>query len=416
MTVIEDATARAGELSELRHALHQEPEIGLHLPSTQRRVLDALAGLPLQVTAGDELSSVTAVLRGARPGPTVLLRGDMDALPILEALDVPWRSRTDGTMHACGHDLHTTMLIGAAHLLAGRAADVAGNVVFMFQPGEEGFDGAGKMIEEGVLDAAGERPVAAYALHVFSSTWAHGVFATRPGPIMAASDVLRVGVHGAGGHGSAPHRAKDPIPAAAEMVLALQTFLTRSIDPMEPVVITVGELRGGNRYNIIPDHAELVATVRTFDPDVQQAVAEGARRVCEGIASAHSVEARVEFEYQYPVTVNAPSEAAFVDATVSDLFGPERSAPLGRPITGAEDFSRVIAAVPGAMVFLGAMPPGAEPAERADNHSAHASFDDRVLADGAALYAELALRRLRSELAPPGARAGASGRPQPGDG
>ncbi|MGH9095448.1 MAG: M20 metallopeptidase family protein, partial [Acidimicrobiales bacterium] len=165
MTAHEDATARASDLAEFRHSLHQEPELGLHLPRTQRRVLDALAGLPLDVHAGDQLSSVTAVLRGARPGPTVLLRGDMDALPLDEAVDVPFRSRIDGTMHACGHDLHTTMLMGAAQLLAARREDLAGNVIFMFQPGEEGFDGAGQMIDEGVLDVAGERPVAAYAIH-----------------------------------------------------------------------------------------------------------------------------------------------------------------------------------------------------------------------------------------------------------
>jgi amidohydrolase len=394
MTVIDDAEIRAGELAELRHALHQEPELGLHLPRTQRRVLDALSGLPLDVTAGDQLTSVTAVLRGDRPGPTVLLRGDMDALPLNEAVDVPFRSRVEGAMHACGHDLHTAMLVGAAHLLAARRHQLAGNVVFMFQPGEEGFDGAGKMIGEGVLEAAGDRPVAAYALHVFSSAWPHRMFASRPGPIMAASDVLTVTVRGSGGHGSAPHRARDPIPAAAEMTLALQTFVTRSIDAFDPTVITVGSLHAGNRYNIIPDRAELVATVRTFDPSVQEQVRGGVDRVCRGIADAHGVEVDVRFDYQYPVTVNSAGEAAFVGATVADVFGPSRYLDLPRPIAGAEDFSRVVDAVPGAMIFLGAMPAGADPSRRPDNHSAEASFDDRVLADGAALYAELALRRI----------------------
>ncbi|MHB1928041.1 MAG: M20 metallopeptidase family protein [Acidimicrobiales bacterium] len=394
MTALDETTSRSSDLAELRHSIHMEPELGLHLPGTQARVLDALGGLPLDVSTGDELTSVTAVLRGERPGPTVLLRADMDALPLVEGVDVPFRSRVDGAMHACGHDLHTTMLVGAAHVLAGRREVLAGKVVFMFQPGEEGFDGAGAMIREGVLDAAGERPAAAYALHVFSSTWRHGVFATRPGPIMAASDLLTVTVRGAGGHGSAPHKAKDPIPAACEMTLALQTFLTRSIDPMEPAVITVGSLHAGNRYNIIPDSAELVATVRTFDPDVRAAVEEGSRRVCEGIAAAHGLEVDVRFEGQYPVTVNAAEEADFVGRTVEDLFGEDRRLDLRHPITGAEDFSRVIDAVPGAMVFLGAMPPGGEDRAHPDNHSAMATFDDGVLADGAALYAELALRRL----------------------
>jgi amidohydrolase len=398
MTFTDAAASRAGDLAELRHALHREPELGLHLPQTQRRVLDALDGLPLEVSAGDELSSVTGVLRGGRPGPTVLLRGDMDALPLVEAVDVPYRSQVDGVMHACGHDLHTAMLVGAAHLLADRREELAGEVILMFQPGEEGFDGAGKMIAEGVLDAAGSRPVAAYAIHVFSSTLPHGTFASRPGPLMAASDVLTVTVLGAGGHGSAPHRARDPIPAAAEITLALQTFLTRSVDPLEPAVITVGSLHGGNRYNIIPDRADLVATIRTFDPATRELIRTGVERVARGIAAAHGLDAEVRFDEQYPVTVNAAAEAAFVGATASELFGSDRFVELARPITGAEDFSRVIEAVPGAMVFLGAAPRGAT-GPRPDNHSAYAAFDDAVLADGAALYAALAMRRLAAEVA-----------------
>ncbi len=394
MDLLEDATSRAGDLADFRHGLHREPEIGLNLPKTQRKVMDALSGLPLEVTAGDRLSSVTAVLRGARPGPTVLLRGDMDALPLLEGVDVPYRSSVDGAMHACGHDLHTTMLMGAAQLLSARRDQLAGSVVFMFQPGEEGFDGAGQMLGEGVLDASGERPVAAYALHVFSSTWPYGAFATRPGPLMAAADVLSVTVRGAGGHGSAPHNAKDPIPAACEMAIGLQTFLTRSIDPFETAVITVGSLHAGSQHNIIPETAELVATVRTFSPAVQQRIATGVVRLCRGIGAAHGLEVEANYEYTYPVTVNTADDAAFAGATATDLFGSERFVDMARPITGAEDFSRVIDAVPGAMVFLGAMPPGADGSDRPDNHSAYASFDDGVIADGTAMYAELATRRL----------------------
>jgi amidohydrolase len=404
MTIVEDSASRASDLADLRHALHAEPELGLHLPRTQQRVLDALSGLPLETTAGDTLSSVTAVLRGGRPGPTVLLRGDMDALPLLEAVDVPYRSHVDGAMHACGHDLHTTMLVGAAHLLAGRRESLAGDVVFMFQPGEEGFDGAGLMIAEGVLDAAGTRPHAAYALHVFSSTWPHGTFATRPGPIMAASDVIAVTVRGAGGHGSAPHRAHDPIPVACEMVLALEVALTRTVDPLEPTVLTVGSLHGGNRYNVIPDTAEFVATLRTFDPEVRQVIFAMVRRVCEGVAAAHDVDVDIDIEGQYPVTVNTAAEAGYVGDTVRSVFGDDRYHEMARPITGAEDFSRVTAAVPGAMVFLGARAPGTDgPAP--DNHSAHAAFDDGVLADGAALYAQLALGHLAPDHRAPEHRA-----------
>jgi hippurate hydrolase len=250
------------------------------------------------------------------------------------------------------------------------------------------------MLAEGVLDASGERPMAAYALHVFSSRWPTGTFATRPGPLLAASDVFTATVHGAGGHGSAPHQAKDPIPAVCEMSLGLHTFLTRTIDPFDPAVITVGSIHAGTASNIIPDTAQLVATVRTFSTEVQDKIAAGVVRFCEGIAAAHGVTVTTDYDRTYPVTVNDSTEAAFASATAADLFGAPRATELERPITGAEDFSRVVDAVPGAMVFLGAMPRGAEAEGRPDNHSAYASFDDSVLADGTALYAELAARRL----------------------
>ncbi|MFB4313890.1 amidohydrolase [Actinomadura sp. 21ATH] len=222
------AKALQPELVRLRRDLHREPELGLELPRTQDKVLNALDGLPLEVTAGERLTSVTAVLRGARPGPTVLLRGDMDALPVTERGDADLISRTPGRMHACGHDLHTAMLAGSARLLAGRRDRLAGNVVFMFQPGEENAGGARIMLEEGVLDAAGERPVAAYALHVSSAVVPQGLFVSRGGPIMAAADRLRVTVRGTGGHGASPHLARDPLPAACEMVSALQSMVTRA--------------------------------------------------------------------------------------------------------------------------------------------------------------------------------------------
>lgn len=400
MTVIDDAERMAGDLAELRHALHREPELGLHLPRTQARVLDALSDLPLEVRAGDKLSSVTAVLRGAKPGPTVLLRGDMDGLPVREEVDVAFRSGEDGTMHACGHDLHVTMLAGAARLLSARQAELEGDVVFMFQPGEEGFDGAGRMIDEGLLEVTGSLPVAAYAMHVFSTGWAHGSFAAKAGPMMAASDVFSAVVRGVGGHGSAPHKAKDPIPAACEIVLALQTFLTRSISAFDPAVITVGQIHGGNRYNVIPELASLEATVRTFSPEAQATVENGIVRLCQGIAAAHGLEIETSYEHQYPVTVNSAAEVDFAAATVTDLFGAGAFAPMTSPIAGAEDFSRIIERVPGAMLFLGAPPVGSDGIGRADNHSAHASFDDGVLPLGATVYAELALRKLAAPTKP----------------
>ncbi|MBV9291359.1 MAG: amidohydrolase, partial [Frankiales bacterium] len=238
MTVLDDARQMQDDLVRLRRDLHREPEIGLDLPRTQERVLAALDGLPLEVSTGGSLSSVTAVLRGATSDRAVLLRGDMDALPVNERSGVDFAA-TGESMHACGHDLHTAMLVGAAHVLAARREELSGDVVLMFQPGEEGYNGAAHMVTEGVLEAAGRRVDAALALHVTSGMLPRGLFATRPGPIMSAADVLWVTVRGAGGHGSSPHRAKDPIPAACEMVTALQTFVTRRFDVFDPVVITI---------------------------------------------------------------------------------------------------------------------------------------------------------------------------------
>jgi amidohydrolase len=407
MNLTERASSLGSDLAELRHALHREPEVGLHLPGTQQRVLGALSGLPLEITTGSALTSVTGVLRGGRPGPAVLLRGDMDALQIEEKTGVPYRSRADDAMHACGHDLHTAMLVGAVHLLAGARDELAGSVIFMFQPGEEALNGAGHMIAEGVLDAAGERPVAGYALHVMSAGWPHGTFTTRPGPMLAASDALQVCVRGAGGHGSAPHLARDPVLAACEMALALQTYMTRNVDPLEPAVLTVGSFHAGTRRNVIPETASFDATIRTFSQKVRDQVAQQTVRVCEGIAAAHGLEVDAVYSQEYPVTVNDAAEAAFAADTVGALFGGDAFEPMARPVTGAEDFSRVIAEVPGAMVFLGAAPPGADYTATPYNHSQYATFDDGVLSAGAALYAGLALRRLTAATAPTTAPEGA---------
>ncbi|RBM16832.1 M20 family metallopeptidase [Streptomyces sp. PT12] len=393
MHLADDARAMTDDLVQLRRALHAIPELGLDLPRTQEAVLAALDGLPLEIGTGTGLTSVTAVLRGARPGPTVLLRGDMDALPVTERTGLPFAAEAD-RMHACGHDLHTTMLTGAARLLSAHRDRLAGNVLFMFQPGEEGFDGAGHMIAEGLLDATGERPVAAYALHVMSHTWESGVFTARGGPAMAASNVLEVTVNGAGGHGSAPHRAKDPIPAACEMVTALQTWISRSFDVFDPVILTVGTFHAGTQSNIIPDSATFRATVRSFSDEARARLREGTVALCEGIAAGHGLTADATFFEQYPVTVNDPAETAFAAGAVREVHGEERYAPMANPILGSEDFSRVIDAVPGAMIFLGATPAGADPEAAPANHSPLAAFDEAVLPDGAALYAELAVRRL----------------------
>ena len=395
MAVTEDAAEIAGELAHLRRAIHAEPEIGLHLPLTQAKIVAALDGLPLEVTLGSALSSVTAVLRGgAGQGRVVLLRADMDALPVTERTGLDFTSRIDGAMHACGHDLHSAMLVGAARLLSGRRADLPGSVVCMFQPGEEGHGGARFMIEEGVLDAAGERAAAAYALHVASAELRAGVFSTREGPMMAAADALNIAVHGRGGHGAQPHHAADPIPAACEIVTALQVLVTRNFDIFDPVVITVGSFHAGTTNNVIPDEARLQVTIRSFSPASRAMVREAVVRLVHDIAAAHGLTATAEFEGAYPVTVNDQREARFAADVVADLLGENRFLRQPNPMPGAEDFSYILDRVPGAFVMLGACPPPVDPATAPFNHSAFAVFDDTVLADGAALFAELAVRRL----------------------
>ena len=391
------------DVVELRHRLHRRPEIGLDLPETQRAVLAALDGLPLEISTGSSCSSVTAVLRGtgaagpsggSQPAPVVLLRGDMDALPVQEATGVAFASTIDGAMHACGHDLHTAMLVGAARLLSAHRDALAGDVVFMFQPGEEGWDGAGHMLAEGVLDAAGDRVQRAYGMHVIAGKLPRHQFTTRPGTLMAASDGLMVTVRGAGGHGSAPHRAKDPVSVAAEMIMALQAMVTRQFDIFDPVVITVGSFHAGTRRNIIPEEAVFEATVRSFSRAARERIQVASVRLCEAIAAAHGLEADARYTTEYPVTVNDAAQAAFATGVVADVFGEDRFTPMPDPEAGAEDFSRVLEEVPGCYLFLGACPDDDYDAA-ADNHSPYAVFDDAVMPDGCLLHASLAIRALQ---------------------
>lgn len=397
MRTLELAARHAPHLVALRRSLHEVPEVGLHLPVTQQMVLDALEGLGLEVTTGRSLSSVVAVLRGAAvapgEGPVVLLRGDMDGLPVTEDLDVPYRSRHDGQMHACGHDLHTAALVGAARILSEMREELAGDVVFMFQPAEEGPGGAEPMIAEGLLEAAGRPVDAAYALHVTSSEYPLGQWFAKPGSMMAAVDAVTIEVRGNGGHGSEPHRALDPVPALCEMVLALQVMVTRTFDAFDSVVLTVGRISAGTKDNIIPDTAELVATLRTFSPETHEKAVAAIERVAAGVASAHGLTVEVGFSESYPATVNDDDEYAFAVQTVVDMFGEDRFTEMPHPEMGSEDMSFVMEKVPGAYLFVSACP--VEDYKSApDNHSPRAAFDDSVVPDAAAWLAEVARRRL----------------------
>lgn len=380
------------DLVRLRHDLHRDPEVGLNLPRTQDRVLTAINGLGLEIATGTVLSSVTAVQRGAMPGPTVLLRADMDALPVTEQSNQPVVSLTEGVMHACGHDLHTAMLVGAARLLNG--CTLPGNVIFMFQPGEEGYGGAKLMVDEGVLEAAGQRPEAAYALHVSASMIPRGVFVSKPGPILGACDTVRVTVRGCGGHSALPHLSKDPVPAACEMVTGLQTIVTRRFDAFDPVVATVTSFHAGSAENVISGEAYFTVSVRSFSRRARTQLQQEILRLIEGVAAGHGLDVEADYSLDYPVTVNDPTEVAFVSDVVAEVFGKRRYFTSPRPFPASEDFSFVLDEVPGAFVAVGACPANRDPATAAPNHSGEAVFDDAVLLDGARLYAELAVRRL----------------------
>ncbi|MGI5158714.1 M20 metallopeptidase family protein [Microbispora sp. CA-102843] len=386
-----DAAGLAEGLVALRRRLHREPEVGFDLPRTQAAIVEALKPLDLEIRLGERLSSVTAVLRGDRPGPSVLLRADMDALMIPEETGLEFASR-NGAMHACGHDLHVAGLVGAARLLAARRSEISGSVVFMFQPGEEAGGGAPLMIDEGVLDAAGQRVEAAYGIHVLPG--APGTFSTRPGPLMGGANVLRVRVAGRGGHGSRPHEAVDPVPVLAEIVLALQSYVTRRVSVFDPVVISVAKLSAGEVLNAIPDDAELGGTVRTMSKASSERLATELPALATRIAEAHGCRAETEFEIVYPVTVNDAERAETALQTLSETFGADRVQRLESPIMASEDFSFVLDEVPGAFVFLGATPSHVDPAQAEMNHSPRALFDDGVLADQAVALAALALRHV----------------------
>ena len=376
----------------LRRRIHAHPELGNALPRTREAVLEALDGLGLNVHLSNATSGIVAVLEGASPGPTVLLRGDMDALPMPEDTGLPFASKVEGCMHACGHDAHTAMLAVAAQVLGERRDRLQGTVSFMFQPGEEGPGGAKPMLEEGVLNAGGQ-PDAAFALHVYPNR-SSGLLMTRPGPILAAADQAYVRLTGRGGHGSMPYDALDPVPVACELVQALQTFVTRRFNPFDPVVITVGCIRAGTVNNVIPEHAELEITIRSFNPDTRRRAHDGIERLSEHIASAHDLRAEVAITHGYPPTVNDEQMAAFVADTARELVGDAGFQVLSAPLPGAEDFSYVLDEIPGCFTFLGAAPPDVDPTDAAPCHSNRMLIDEQAMATGIAMHASVAWRYL----------------------
>jgi amidohydrolase len=393
-SLVPAAQALLPEIVAIRRRLHRQPERGLVLPATQALVVEELTKLGLTPQLGRETTSVAAVIEGTGPGPTVLLRGDMDALPLTEETGLDFSSEIDGMMHACGHDTHIAMLLGAARMLVERRATFGGRVLLMFQPGEEGYAGARVMLDEGLLDAAGPtRPTAAFALHI-STEYPASTINLRPGATMACADFVNIDIQGRGGHASQPAKALDPITIAAEIVIGLQTFVTRQVEVFDPAVITIAHISSGTTNNIIPETARLEGTIRTFSEKSRTAVHEGIVRLVNGIAGAYGATADVELLTLYPVTINDPDYSALVTATAVELLGEDAVDGLIEPVMGAEDFSFVLQQVPGAMAFVGARPAEQDPATAPANHSNKVVFDEPSMAVGMATYVAVALRSL----------------------
>jgi amidohydrolase len=399
-TLREEARDLLDEMSQLRRRLHQWPETGNHLPLTRDAVLESIEGLPLDLQLHETTSGIAALLTGGQPGPTILLRGDMDALPMPEDTGLEFSSKVDNTMHACGHDTHTAMLVGAAKLLSARASDLPGRVLFMFQPGEEGHHGARYMLDEGLLnvpphalDGSLSPVTGAFAMHITSSSPV-GFVATRPGPCMASSDTMLIRVTGRGGHGSEPHRALDPIPIACEIVQALQTMVTRRFDVFDPTIVTVTKITAGTTTNVIPETAEIQGTIRALSERTRARVHDAIRRVAEGVASAHEADVNIDVTLGYPVTVNGADFTDFSMGVARDLIGADHVIRLPNPVMGAEDFSYVIEEVPGTMMFIGGTPLDRDLSKAAPNHSNRVYFDESAMVDGSAIYAAVAMRHL----------------------
>ena len=385
-----------------RRDIHQHPELGNREVRTARVIADHLRALGLPVQTGVAHTGVVAVLRGSKPGPVVALRADMDALPVTEEVDLPfaskvrtqWAGKETGVMHACGHDTHVAILMGVAEVLTRMRAELPGTVKFIFQPAEEGpppgeRGGAALMIEEGVMDAE-PKPEVIFGLHIGSMHEA-GTIAYRPGAVMAAADVLRITVKGRQTHGSAPWAGVDPIVVASQIVLGLQTIVSRQVNiPREPAVVTIGGIDGGNRFNIIPDKVEMVGTVRTFDEALRDDVHRRIRLTAENIAEASGATAEVVIDKPYGVTVNDPALTQRMLPTLERVAGRENVIMRDR-VMGAEDFSFFAQRVPGLFIFLGGSPKGSDLTKVAYNHSPKFFVDESALLLGVRALTHLTL-------------------------
>jgi amidohydrolase len=375
------------EVVSLRRQVHRHPELGFREERTAALIRSRLRAFGVEHRAVCGTGTV-ALVRGARPGPTILIRADMDALPVQEENRVPYASRVAGLMHACGHDGHVAIALGAARVLQSLRHRLAGNVKFMFQPAEEGPGGAGPMLEAGVL--RNPQVEAAFALHLWNEIPV-GKVGVRPGPMFAAADEFEMVVEGRGGHGAAPHQTVDPVVAAAQVVAVCQTIVSRRVDPVSSAVVTFGEIHGGTRHNIIPDAVRLTGTLRSFEEPVRRLLAREVPRVARRAAAAMGAGLRYTYRPGYPATVNDPEMARRVREAAREVLGPAGVLEC-RPTMGAEDMSLVLREVPGCYFFLGSA--NRRRGLRHPHHSPRFDFDEAALAVGVEIWVRLALRYL----------------------
>ena len=375
------------DMTAWRHDLHAHPEIAFEEVRTSSFVADKLKSFGLdEVHTGIAKTGVVGVLRNGSAGRAIGLRADMDALPIVEATGLSYASKTPGRMHACGHDGHTTMLLGAARYLA-ETRNFDGTVVFIFQPAEENEGGGRVMIEEGLFERFPMERV--FGMH----NWPRmplGQFAMRPGPVMAAADRFTIRLGGKGGHGAMPHVSRDPLVAAAQIVVALQTIVSREVDPVESAVVTVTQIHGGDAYNVIPQSALMTGTARSFQPAIRAMLEQRVRAITEGIGTTLGMSVEVDYEFGYPPTVNAELETEIAAAAATEIVGEDRIDRAPPQVMGAEDFAFMLEKKPGSYIFIGNG--GGDDAPMV-HHPAY-NFNDEALPYGASYWAKLIEREL----------------------
>ena len=375
------------EIIETRRDIHKHPELSFQEFRTAKLVSERLQGLGISVREKVGKTGVVGTLVGGKPGPTVALRADMDALPMQETSDVPYASIHDGVMHACGHDGHTAMLLGASKVLSEKREDIAGTVKFIFQPAEEGFAGAKYMIEDGALEGVDE----IYGIHLWNYQ-KFGTVGVKPGPIMAASDKFIIDIEGIGGHGACPQGTVDPIVVAAQLITALQNIVSRNTNPLESTVVTVGMMEGGTNFNIIPHHAKLKGTARAYTEENRNLIKQRMAEITAGVAATYGAKITLDYQDGYPPTINADEQAQVLLEAAQKIVGPNEA---GYPYLsmGGEDFSYFAQKVPGCYFLVGSAPLDREPMS-VPHHCSHFDIDERALLVGASVFVQVIEDRL----------------------